>query len=126
MAVVTLKKLPDQLSGGKSSSSLYMRKAAIMDDLEKIVNDGIENCELTNLALSRTYGKEMIEGVIRKWCSRKCAGSHVDHFRLSKAFSVIRSVNDDQYHYYIHFDRDLWQSLWNVTEKGRNDDDAGY
>jgi hypothetical protein len=107
MAVKKIDKIPG-FTIRKSSENIASRRALLELDLREIVTNRIIDSEITDIAVSDSYGKEMIESTIRRWCRTLFGYTLINHYALADAFAVIRIKEDNAFRYYIHFDPEVW------------------
>lgn len=107
MAVKEVKSIPANIRN-KTAEGIGARKELLICDLKKIVVQHIENCEITDVELSETNGKYMLEALIGRWCWNMFGSTEVNCYTLISAFSVIRIKDDSGYKFYIHFEPYIW------------------
>jgi len=119
MAIRVVNTIPGIDRIGKKTD-LAARKELLIKDIEKIVRNRIENCEIVDIGFSRAYGKSLLENLIRRWCLDTYGRKHVNSLSLANAFTVVSVKEEDRYRYFIHFSPDIWDNEFNSRNKPKD------
>lgn len=117
MAVKVVRAIPG-IENISTKTDLAARKELLIKDFKEIVSNRIENCEIVDIGLSRSYGKSMLEALIRRWCFDMFGRTLINYHTLAAAFTVVVVKEKERYRYFIHFDPNIWKREISIHGSG--------